>query len=326
LDASEPWGYDDLTTGTGFTPSQSPTASLRPHLRVYWLPPSVSGTSFQDGTNGYASGHDTEITQSSPNNTNSALAVIWSDGADPGLTDITEALFRFDNIIGTAPGQIPPGAHIETAFLNLACLSSTDCNGNGGQFFALYQPWDETALTWNSWNSNGQGIVNDGTQAAVNPTATAGTFTLETSDYVPGGYHSFEVTADVQNWANGAANNGWGAVPWYNAATGLWGADGWGINSSKDPNISSHPQLVVYYTPTPGFVARPTLLPLVVSGSQIAVKFSGSIGTTYTVWRANSLTGVWANVGAAMIGADGTATFNDTAPLSTAAFYRVSNP
>ena len=326
LDASAPWGYDDLTTGTGFTPSQSSTPSLRPHLRVYWMPPTVSGASFQDGTNGYASGHDTEITQSTPNYNNSTLAVIWSDGADPGEADITEALFRFDNIIGTAPGQIPPGAHIETAFLNLACLSSTDCNGNGGQFFALYQPWDDTNLTWNTWNSNGQGILNDGTQAAVNPTATAGTFTLETSDYVPGGYHSFEVTADVQNWANGAANYGWGAVPWYNASTGLWGADGWGINTSKDPNISSHPQLVVYYTPTVGYVARPTLLPLVVSGSQTAVKFSGSIGTTYTVWRTDSLTGVWANVGTATVGADGTATFNDTTPLSTAAFYRVSNP
>ena len=326
LDASEPWGYDDLTTGTGFTPSQSPTPGLRPRLRVYWLPPQVSGTSFQDGTNGYTSGHDTEITQSTPNNNNSTLGVIWSDGADPGQADVTEALFRFDNIIGATPGQIPPGAHIEAAFLNLACLSSTDCNGNGGQFFALYQPWDDTTLTWNSWNSNGQGILNDGSQAAARPTATAGTFTLATSDYVPGGYHSFEVTADVQNWANGAANYGWGAVPWYNASTGLWGADGWGINSSKDPNVSSHPQLVVYYTPTPGYIARPTLMPLVVSASQVAVKFSGSVNTTYTVWRSDSLTGTWVNVGTATVDETGTATFDDNAPLSTAAFYRVSNP
>ncbi len=325
-DASEPWGYDDLTTGTGFTPSQSTTSTLRPHLRVYWLPPTVAGAGFQNGTNGYASGHDTDITQSTPTITNSALTVIWSDGADPGLTDLTEALFRFDDIIGTGTNQIPPGAHIEAAMLNLACLSSTDCNGNGGQFFPLYQSWNETNLTWNSWNANGQGILNDGVQAAIAPTATAGTYTLETDDYIPGGYHSFEVTADVQNWANGAANNGWGVIPWYISSTGAWGADGWGMNSSKDPNVSSHPQLVVYYTVNPGFVARPTLMPLVVSATQVSVKFGGTVGATYTVWRSDSVNGTWINVGTAIVGQDGTATFNDAAPLSTAAFYRVSNP
>jgi hypothetical protein len=325
LDASAPWGYGDLTTATGFTPSQSATPSLRPHLRVYWLPPEVAGTSFQTGTNGYTSGHDTDITQSSPNNTNNTLAVIWSDGADPGQSDLTEALFRFDDIIGTGPNQIPPGAHIESAMLNLACLSSTDCNGNGGQFFALYQPWVETNLTWNSWNANGQGILNNGVQAAITPTATAGTYTLAANNYVPGGYHSFEVTADVQNWANGAPNYGWGVVPWYISSTGLWGADGWGINSSKDPNISSHPQLVVYYTLTPGFAARPTLLPLVVSSAQVQVKFGGTVGITYTVWRTDSLNGTWTNVGTATVDQDGTATFNDATPLSAGAFYRVSH-
>lgn len=325
-DASAPWGYGDLTVATGFTPGQSATPALRPHLRVLWLPPQLAGASFQDGTNGYTGGHDTEITQASPDNTNNALPVVWSDGADPGQSDITEAFFRFDSIIGTGPNQIPLGAHIESAVLNVACLSSTDCNGNGGQFFPLYQAWDDSSLTWNSWNANGQGILNNGAEAAVTPTATAGTFTVDDDDFIPGGFHSFEVTTDVQNWVNGAPNNGWGVVPWYDSATGLWGADGWGINTSKDPNVSSHPQLVVYYTMTPGYVARPALMPLVVSTSQVLVKFNGVANTTYTVWRTDSLNDVWVNVGTATAGQDGTATFNDSAPLSNGAFYRVSNP
>ena len=228
---------------------------------------------------------------------------------------------RFDDLIGTGTNQVPPGARIEVAMLNLACLNSKDSVGNGGEFFAIHRPWQDTNTTWNSWDPSGNGIVNDGVQAAVNPTVTAGIFTQTATAKVPGGFHSYEVTADVQSWAyNTLPNYGWAAVPWPN------GSDGWGINTSKDPNTNSHPQLVVYYTANPNFVAVPQLRPLGVTATQVQVNFTGTPTKTYTVWRAGSLTGPWISVGMALVGQDGSATFNDNTPLSSAAFYRVSNP
>jgi hypothetical protein len=136
-----------------------------------------------------------------------------------------------------------------------------------------------------------------------------------------GGYHAFEVTADVQNWANSTLPNyGWGILPWPK------GSDGWGIDTSESASEASRPQLVIYYTLVNSGPAQPKLLPLTVSSTQVQVKFSGTIGTTYTVWRTASLGGTWSSIGTAMVGSDGTATFMDNAPLPTAAYYRLSNP
>jgi hypothetical protein len=322
LNAAVPWGSDDLTTGTGFSSGWDSNVNVHPRLRVYWLPAGTPGVSFQSGVNNYTNAHDTEITQYAPDTINYSSITIWSDGADLGQADATEALLRFDHIVGASTNQIPPGARVEVAMLNLASLNSKDCVGNGGQFFALLQPWQDTNLTWNIWDPAGNGIVNDGVRAAVNPTATAGMFTSSATAQVPGGYHSFEVTPDVQNWVNGSAMNyGWGAVPWLN------GANGWGINSSKDPATNSHPQLVVYYTPAATSVAwTPKLLPLSVSSTQVQVQFTGTVDATYTVWRTDSLSDPWINIGTATVTEDGTATFTDGESLPSSAFYRVTNP
>ena len=197
---------------------------------------------------------------------------------------------------------------------------SADSVGNGGEILALLRSWD-TNTVWSSWDPSGNGIINDGIQAAVTPTATAGVFNTTTTDKVPGGYHSYEVTPDVQNWANGTlANNGWGLVPYVN------GADGWGINSSKDPNTNSHPQLAVYYTLPAGYGVKPVLLPLQITGGQVVVNFTGTAGSSYTVWRTGSLPGTWTSLGSVTVGQNGTGTCTDTSPLTTACYYRVSNP
>jgi len=58
----------------------------------------------------------------------------------------------------------------------------------------------------------------------------------------------------------------------------------------------------------------------------VQVKFSGTIGVTYSVWRAASLNSPWSSLGTAAVGNDGTATYTDLTPLSSSAFYRVSSP
>ncbi len=319
LNAGVPWGVGDLTTGTAFTSGQDANPAIHPNLRVYWLPPGVAtGVSFQGGVNGYTNAVDTGIIQSTSNSNNVAGINLWCDGADLGQSDQRQVLLRFDGIFGGVTNQIPPGAHIEVAMLNLASLNSADSVGNGGKILALLRPWDTNTL-WGNWDPSGNGIVNDGIQAAIVPTATAGVFTATATGKVPGGYHSFEVTPDVQNWANYALPNyGWGIVPYVN------GADGWGINTSKDPNTNSHPQLVVYYTLPAGTELAPTGLSITSTNGQYQLNFAGSANGTYTVWRASVLTGPWTSLGTVTANAGGLGTYLDAAPLSAAGFYRVS--
>ena len=321
LNAGIPWGVADLTPGTAFTSGFDANPAVHPLLRVYWLPAGVATqVSFQGGVNGYTNAVDTGVFQSIINSNTPAGNTLWCDGSDLGSVDQRQVLLRFDGIIGTISNQIPAGAHIEVAMLNLASLNSADSVGNGGEILALLRSWD-TNTVWSSWDPSGNGIINDGIQAAVTPTATAGVFNTTTTDKVPGGYHSYEVTPDVQNWANGTlANNGWGLVPYVN------GADGWGINSSKDPNTNSHPQLAVYYTLPAGYGVKPVLLPLQITGGQVVVNFTGTAGSSYTVWRTGSLPGTWTSLGSVTVGQNGTGTCTDTSPLTTACYYRVSNP
>jgi hypothetical protein len=308
-------GWNQETDGMGFSPAEDPVVQNRPRLRVYWLPRGTASASFRYGVNDYTNVYDAEILQGSPATSTPAGLTIWSDATDVGEADATEALIRFDNLVGTGANQIPPGARIEAAMLDLASVNSTAAMGDGGQFFALLQPWQDTDTTWNAWGVNG--IQNDGIQAAVTPTITAGSPTL--SPNVQAGFHSFEVTADVQSWVDGTRPNyGWAILPWPG------GSDGWGIDTSEDSVEINRPQLRVYYTAASGTL-RARLLPLTVSPAQVRVKFTGSAGGVYTIERAAALDGTWTPIGSITVGDDGTATFMDNAPLSGAAFYRVSN-
>ncbi|HEV2693438.1 MAG TPA: DNRLRE domain-containing protein, partial [Verrucomicrobiae bacterium] len=308
-------GWPFETDGTGLAPSEDPLVDNRPHLRVYWIPAGTANAAFRSGDNSYAGAHDTDLTQATPDVNNSTVATMWSDANDQGQADATESLLRFDDIIGTGAGQVPPNAHIEAAFLDLASMA-TDAMGDGGRFFAMLQPWDDTTVTWNTWGSSG--IQNDGVQAAVTPTVTAGSATLNPN--VPGGFHSFEVTADVQAWAsNVRPNYGWAVIPWPG------GSDGWGVSTSKDPTDLNRPQLRVYYT-IGATALQAMMMPPAVSPAQVQVSFIGSAGHTYTVYRSASVAGPWSSIGQAQVGQNGTGTIMDTAPTTTGAFYRVSYP
>lgn len=308
-------GWNQETDGMGFSPSEDTNVDERPMLRVYWLPAGTASASFRYGVNGYTSVFDTNLRQATGDTNYATELTLWSDANDVGQADQTEALLQFDNLIGTDTNQIPANAHIEVAMLDLASVNSAAAMGDGGQFFAMLQPWQDTNTTWNSWGSSG--IQNDGEQAAATATVTAGSPSLNPN--VQAGFHSFEVTPDVQNWASGTQPDyGWAILPWPG------GSDGWGMDSSEDAVTNNRPQLRVYYTVAAGNV-QAVLLPLTVSASQVQVKFSGTINGTYTIQRAATVNGGWSSIGTATVGADGTATFNDTAPLAGAAFYRVSN-
>jgi hypothetical protein len=295
------------TDGLGFSPSEASDISIRPRLRVLWVPTNTPVASYRQNVNGYTNAHDTRLRADTPDAEASTLSSFFVDWT--GSTD--QVLIRFDSIIGNDPGQIPPGATIEAAILDLATVVGNGY-GDGGQFFAMLQPWQAT----DTWNLRVNGVSADGVEAALTPTAAAGSATLNPN--ACGGYVPFEVTTDLQLWVSGTrTNHGWVILPWVN------GGDGWGISSSEASVERERPQLRVYYSLNPPGLMM--LAPIVSPGS-VQVLFTGSASTTYTVLRASTVTGPYSPVGSAMTGGGGTGSFTDNAPLPGAAFYRVSYP
>jgi len=315
-------GWPLRTDGTAFSPSEDPNVSVRPRLRVKWLVPTYTTVSFRQGINGYTNCFDTNLRQAESEVNYGTEELLWSDANDTGNTNATQFLLRFDNIVGTGSNQIPPGATIQSAVVDLASVSP-DAMGDGGRFYAMLQPWDDTTVTWNTFGTNG--VVPDGIMAATIPTVVAGNTNRDPD--VQGTLNSFEVTSDVQAWVSGTRTNfGWAVLPW------AGGANGWGSRSAEwtsfvDPNFleRERPLLRVYYTvgvtASPALIQRPLVSPV-----QVQVPFTGTPGVTYSVLRAPAVTGPWNSIGSVLVAPNGQATNTDSAPLSGRAFYRVVYP
>jgi hypothetical protein len=186
------------------------------------------------------------------------------------------------------------------------------------------QPWTDTAVTWNSYGING--IQPDGIVAATTPTVVAGNASLDPD--VQATINTYEVTADVQAWANGTRQNyGWAILPWPG------GNNGWGIRSSEWSNFvypdepeRERPRLRVYYTLNDNFVGAPVIHTLGLAPNQIMVPFKGTSGKTYSILRAPSPTGPWSNIGTATVDSNGNGSFPDNSPLPAQGYYRIAYP
>ena len=221
--------------GVGWRPCEWTTVSERPRLHVVWLPAGTQMASFQQGVNGYASAYDTSIRQNEPDTSRAALTSAWCDWAVSLKSDNEQALIRFDNIIGSAASQIPSGATVYAAVLDLTG-DFNNAPGDGGLFHALLQSWQDT----DTWNSLG-GIQADGTKAATTPSASAG-YAARTPN-VQAAVNTYDLTTDVQAWVNGTRSNyGWVILPWTD------GGDGWGFNTAEATTARVRPRLRLYYT------------------------------------------------------------------------------
>ena len=308
-------GWPFNTDGTGFWPGEAPVAEQRPHLHVQWLPATTNAVSFRQGVNGYTNAFDTKIQPSSPNSDASKATTVFVDWLSATNGDFEQVLIRFDGIFGTNSGQVPFGAQIDAAMLDLASMTANSM-GDGGQFYALLQPWTDTTSTWNSWNG---GIQPDGVKAATVSHTKAGT--PDFSALVQSSFNTFDVTTDVRSWSSGALTNyGWAMLPWPG------GSDGWGFNTAEAAVERERPQLRIYYSLPALNVAAPVLAAPVVSATQVSLTFTGTPGVTYTVQRQAALNGVWTTLGTVTTAPDGSAAFTDTAPLAGAGFYRVVYP
>lgn len=304
--------WDGGANGTAFSPCEATNVTLRPKLRVGWIPAAkTSVASFRDGTNGYTGQVDTMIRLTTPDTTFAANAILSPDAAVVAAPAVNpcHVLVRFDNIIGAGVSQIPAGATIHAAILDLTSITA-DAQGAGGTFNRLLQSWDPVTATWNTWVN---GISANNVEAVAIPTATLPVAGQGTSAEAQATRYNVELTADVQAWANGAANNGWAILPWPG------GNNGWAF-SSAEATFDWRPQLRVYFTANA--VNNLVMKMPVVSPGLVQVKFSGSPSTQYNIQRAPSVTGPWGGVGTATTDGSGNGTYNDNSPLPGSAFYR----
>ena len=116
-------------------------------------------------------------------------------------TDLGRTLIRFPDVFGSDVGQVPIGSNIVSATLSLVIDANNNTNPSLDTF-ALHNvivDWDENVVSWDSFGSTGGGA--SGTD--YEPVAVD----METGVEV--GINSFDVTASIQQWSNGAANRGW---------------------------------------------------------------------------------------------------------------------
>jgi VCBS repeat-containing protein len=231
------------------------TAQASAAVSVGSASPSSAAVSvtFRQGTNGYAGAVDTVLKENK-----AALsfgdAVVLRSALD-GAKD-SDALLRFDGLFGTGPGQIPVGAQIVSATLQ---LQVTGASAAGGTFNRMLVGWTESS----TWNSLGSGVQTDGTEAT-----SAGT----TIGAVALGPRVFNVTDSLAAWnaagstsaQHNATNLGWVFNP--------TGTDPWEFSSS---NGAVKPVLTVTYT-VGG--AAPAALPTVsISAAAPATESGGRV-------------------------------------------------
>jgi autotransporter-associated beta strand protein len=185
---------------------------------------------FQQGFDGYSRTVDTYVSAAAPSSSYGSAAGLWVDGdADtPGLVQPRQSLLRFDGLFGQ--DAIPAGAVIDSAALTIR--TSTTPNSHSRDTIGLHRmlaSWSGTS----TWNSLGNGVTADGTEAILAPNAA----------FVPavnGGSLTFDVTESLWAWGSGAPNRGWVFLP--------GGTDGWRFDSSEAAVPAHRPSLTVTYT------------------------------------------------------------------------------
>ena len=301
-------GWFTNTDGTTISPGETTIEDDRPRLRVLWVPAGTPSTSFRQGVNGYTGTVDTDVRADQPDTPFATAQTAFVDWAIVGTASNEDVLVRFDNIIGTAANQIPPGSQVHAAVLRLSSRSN-NAMGHGGTFHQMLQSWSDT----NTWNSFVNGVSADGIESAVANSATAGTAAL--TPLVSGGFHEFEMSADVASWVSGTRPNyGWVMLPWVN------GTDGWEVGMSEHATEINRPQLRVYYTPSL------VITSITRDSTSATIQFVGPAGNVCTVRRATTVNGTYSPIGSATIQPDSTASFIDNSPPAGAAFYRIYFP
>ncbi|HUV67846.1 MAG TPA: DNRLRE domain-containing protein [Sedimentisphaerales bacterium] len=210
----------------------------------------VVTTSFQNGMNGYTGTFERTISERNDHNVNGSDVVNdFLDGYQKDTSPDEQRLIRFDNIIGSDPGQIPAGATILSARL----VVTTSLVGNAATagpygVAGIIQPFDSTTMYYDYVSATemvGRGPWwEDG--SATRPVGCFG-------PQDPGVTDSTNVTSVVQSWVDGMENNGLAIQAGLsNQITQVANTtDGWSIRTIGYPFPDTRPKLMVSYTTSP---------------------------------------------------------------------------
>src|SRR4051812_28119258 len=194
--------------------------------------------SFQQGANGYTNAVDQYIFQNGAGGVNGSTIPNFTLIPAGVAGNEQQGLYRFDSIFGSNPGQIPLGAKIVDASLQLSTIGgvstgSTDQTNGPFGVAGLTAPFDATT-TWTSYPANHGAWFEDNT--ATRAQGEYGRLDL-------GETQRADIRSVVQSWSDGGANNGL-------AVTGGQpsGTDTWRILTNGNASVGSHPKLSVTYT------------------------------------------------------------------------------
>jgi tetratricopeptide (TPR) repeat protein len=145
----------------------------------------------------------------------------------------TQAMLHFGDIFGDKPGQIPLGSRIYSAKLSLTVNNS----GVTPELYQMAGEWMSDKLTFSNFKLNGNdepGVQLDGREAYAIPMVRA--------PHGQRGRIAINVTASVQNWADGERNLGW-------LFTVPQGTNAWGARNTTWTTPSERPALQVTFDP-----------------------------------------------------------------------------
>jgi hypothetical protein len=167
---------------------------------------------FQQGVGGYEGTRDTTLRQTLPFTNHAVTPLLGVVEADTSaMTGASHTLLRFDDIFGDGAGQIPTGATIHAARLELQVMNG----GDGIRLYRMLQPWSDTT----TWSSAVEGIQADGQEAGIQPDGTAAAAVFGTL--------ALDVTSSIHTWAlDPSTNYGWALLPMGKDAVVLGSAEG----------------------------------------------------------------------------------------------------
>ena len=160
------------------------------------------------------------LRQSKPAKNFGTNAVVNIDGADSAGSPFRASCVSTTSS-ATAPAKSPSGAVITSATLT---LNVTDGTSEPFSLHRMLTGWTEGS----TWNSFGNGIQTNGTEAASTADVTLASLAR--------GTRSINVTQSVQAWADGGPNFGWAFL--------MSGGNGWEFTSSEG---AVAPRLTVDY-------------------------------------------------------------------------------
>jgi hypothetical protein len=148
----------------------------------------------------------------------------------------SQALIRFDDIIGHGPGQVPPGSTVTSAVLTL------HCNDDGGGKIYVHRvlaDWDAASINWDTAKLGGN---TEGGMQADDKEATApfGSFASNRT-----GVYEIDILPAVKLWVSGQAKN-------HGLALTSDSTNGWDFDTSEAEEVDHRPMLTVTFTPPAG--------------------------------------------------------------------------